>query len=55
MNTALPLLSKGSATPLVGRSQSLLHQFNRDLRKLAPGAGFVIEWQNRLAEGEKEL
>ncbi|WP_143661303.1 hypothetical protein [Streptomyces pseudogriseolus] len=55
VNTALPLLSKGSAASLAGRSRRLLHQFDRGLRELAPGAGFVIEWQDRLAEGEKEL
>lgn len=55
VNTALPLLSKGSEAPLAGRSRSLLRQFDRGIRQLAPRAGFVIEWQGRLAEGEKEL
>ncbi|MGW4101808.1 hypothetical protein [Streptomyces sp. NPDC004976] len=54
VNTALPLLSMESA-PLAGRSRSLLHHFDHKLRQLAPGAHFVIEWQDRLAEGKKEL
>jgi hypothetical protein len=53
--TALPLLSGDGEPPLSGRNKKLLRQFNRGLNQVAPGASFVIEWQDRFSEGEKEL
>jgi hypothetical protein len=53
--TALPLLPKNGEPPLSGRNKKLLNQFHRGLTQVAPGTGFVIEWQDRFSEGEKEL
>lgn len=53
--TALPLLPGQGQPQLSGRNWKLLRQFNRGLAQLAPAAGFVIEWQDRFTEGEKEL
>ncbi|MGW1039512.1 hypothetical protein [Streptomyces sp. NPDC002547] len=53
--TVLPLLPEKGEAPLAGRNGKLLRQFDRGLGQLAPGAGFVIEWQSRFAEGEKKL
>ncbi|UFR06144.1 hypothetical protein KBP30_35415 [Streptomyces sp. Go40/10] len=55
MATALPLLPEDGEPPLSGRNKKLLQQFNRGLTQVAPGASFVIEWQDRFSEGEKEL
>ncbi|WP_406432018.1 Tat pathway signal protein [Streptomyces sp. NBC_00631] len=53
--TALPLLPEEGEPLMAGRNRRLLRQFDRGLRRLAPGAGFVIEWQERFTEGEKSL
>ncbi|MGW7283164.1 Tat pathway signal protein [Streptomyces sp. NPDC054844] len=53
--TALPLLPEDGEPPMAGRNNKLLRQFNRGLSQVAPRASFVIEWQDRFSEGEKEL
>ncbi|MFJ2812074.1 Tat pathway signal protein [Streptomyces sp. NPDC087294] len=53
--TAVPLLPEKGQTRLSGRNRKLLGQFNRGLTRMADGTGFVVEWQDRYAEGEKDL
>lgn len=55
VSTALPLLPGPGQPPLVGRNKKLMWQFDRGINQLAPGVGFVIEWQDRFREGEKTL
>ncbi|WP_435260474.1 hypothetical protein [Streptomyces sp. 1222.5] len=53
--TALPLVPEAGERPLSGRNKKLLSQFDRGLTQVAAGTRFVIEWQDRFSEGEKEL
>ncbi|MFJ2170794.1 hypothetical protein [Streptomyces griseofuscus] len=53
--TALRILPTDGEPGLSGRNKKLMHQFNRGVMQVASGAGFVIEWQDRFSEGEKEL
>ncbi|MEU1660624.1 hypothetical protein ABZ527_31560 [Streptomyces griseofuscus] len=53
--TALRVLPTDGEPDLSGRNKKLMHQFNRGVMQVASGAGFVIEWQDRFSEGEKDL
>ncbi|MEU5445328.1 hypothetical protein [Streptomyces griseofuscus] len=53
--TALRVLPTDGEPDLSGRNKKLTHQFNRGVMQVASGAGFVIEWQDRFSEGERDL